>query len=165
MVFKELKNEDGYTVAELLIALTIVSIVLALASSVFIFVNRQMNTWKVNTDFYNNYQLVQNKLYNDILKSESIISSDTSIMVTDISEKNDKYNWRNGIILLNSKELSITKVDSLMVQVNNDPLAPGIYRWSVRQRKEAKIMDQNFILHLRKPVLWEPIRKTNSGGF
>lgn len=165
MVFRELKKEDGFTIAELLIALTIISIVLATVSSVFLFVNRQMNTWKTNMQFYNNYQVVQNKLYNDVLKAESIISSDTSITFTDISERNDRYNWGNGKILLNGKELSISEVDSLMVQVSNEPLTPEIYRWSLRQRKEAKVVDQNFILHLRKPVLWEPIRKNNSGGF
>jgi len=165
MVLRELKKEDGYTVAELLIALTIVSIVLALASSVFIFVSQQMNTWKANMYFYNTYQVAQNKLFNDILSAESMSSTDTSLTITNRLGSTDRYSWGSGQTLLNENKLSISEVDSLILQLNNDPLSPKLYQWSMRQRVGNKVLDQTFVLHLRKPILWEPLQRTNLRGF
>ena len=165
MVFKELKKEDGYTIAELLIALTIISIVLALASSVFVFVSKQMNTWISNMEFYNNYQVVQNKLFNDLLTAESITSSDTSITINGIVDQSNMISWGTEKMYMNGSPLSISEVDSISVQINNDLLEPKMYQWSIKQRTGSKEMEQNFLLHLRKPILWEPISRTRPGGF
>ncbi|MBO6524382.1 MAG: prepilin-type N-terminal cleavage/methylation domain-containing protein [Balneolaceae bacterium] len=163
MVLRELKKEDGFTLAELLMALTIVSIVLAIVSSVFLFVNRQMNAWDSNMSFYNNYEVVQNKMYNDLLAAESIMISDTSLAINDL--KGTKiYSWNGKVIRLNDAELAISEVDSLSLKLNNDPLKQEMYQWSIRQKNATKIFEQDFVLHLRKPILWEPIRSINSGG-
>lgn len=162
MVFRELTKEDGYTIAELLIALAIISIVLGIVSSVFLFVNRQMNTWNSNMEFYNNFEVVQNKMYNDILSAESITSTDTSLSISDL--KSEKlYSWGENVLRYNREKISISEVDSLYFELNNDPLKSELYQWLIRQRADNRLFEQHFIVHLRKPVLWEPLRSINSG--
>lgn len=166
MVFRELiKNEDGYTISELLVALTLVSIVLALASSVFLFVNKQMNAWQTNMAFYTNYHIVQNNVYNEVLNAEYITRTDTSLSVTKVNNEVEFYNWKDGIIQINGANLAISEVDSLIIQEASQVLIPEVYSWSVFQRKEEKTLTQDFVIHLRKPILWEPLSTTNSEVF
>lgn len=163
MVFKEIAKEDGYTIAELLLALTIVSVVLTTVGSVFIFINQQMNTWSSNLSSYNNYQIVQNKLFNDVLRAESITATDTLLALEGV-QKTSTYSWGKGNLRYNSVSLTTSEVDSVLFEISSNPLNPKVYVWALKQKTGTKEMGQDFIIHLRKPVQWEPFVKSRDSN-
>ncbi|MFV1883208.1 MAG: PilW family protein [Balneola sp.] len=162
MVFRELTKEDGYTIVELMIALTIISIVLSTVASVFLFVNRQMNSWSAGVEFYNNYQIVQNKVFNDLIAAENISVSDTALTVV-YSDYSNTYSWLENQLHYNGTRLTASEGDSLMLEVGNNESDVKLFQWSIRQKDDRKNIDQEFLLNLRKPVYWKPMEQANAG--
>ena len=162
MVFREVTKEDGYTIVELMIALTIISIVLSAVASVFLFVNQQMNNWSASLEFYNNYQVVQNKVFNDLIAAENISVSDTALTVVYMDYSN-RYSWLENQLHYNGTRLSMSEEDSLMLEVGNVESDAKLFQWSIRQKAGRKNIDQEFVLNLRKPVYWKPMEQANAG--
>lgn len=165
MVFKELKKEDGYTIVEILIALSIISIVLALVSSVFVFVNQQMIDWKADLDFYNNYHIVQNKVFNDILTTNQIMVNDTSLVLINGTAQEKKYTWSKGTLKYNSNVFLVSDIDSLVLNIEPSEEVKIMERWTLLQKEGGKEFEQDFVLSVRKPQIWTPLRQNAGASF
>lgn len=163
MVQRGLKNEDGYTVVELLVALTIVSIIMGIAGSTFVFISRQMNRWSTNLEFYNNFHVAETKIYNDIIRSESFIQTDSSVTFTKPNKDIVEYQWKEEILTINGNRLSDPSIDTLSFEMTGTLENEQVIEWSLHQKEGDRAMSSGFILHSRKPSLWTPIR-TNKRG-
>lgn len=166
MVQRELTKEDGFTVAELLITLTIVSIVVGITGSVFVFVGGQMGRWRSNTGFYNNYSIVQERVYKDVLRAESFIPTDSSLTIQDSQGGSKVYQWgSSGIMVLNQHtKLTAHEAGSLTLEWNSNIEEPKLAQWSINQQLRTKKFSSDFILAIRKPDQWIPLPRTSSGG-
>ena len=166
MVQRELEKEDGFTVAELLITLTIVSIVVGITGSVFVFIGGQMSRWRSNIGFYNNYSIVQERVYKDVLRADSFNATDTSLVIQNSESESKVYQWgSSGIMVLNQHtELTVHEVDSLILEWKSDIVEPQLARWSIDQQIGTRKFRSDFTLAIRKPVQWNPIPRTSSGG-
>lgn len=166
MVQRELKKEEGFTVAELLVTLTIVSIVVGITGSVFVFVGGQMGRWRSDTGFYNTFSIVQERVYKDVLRAESFSVSDTSLIIQNSENESRMYQWgASGIMFLNQHtKLMVHEVDSLTLEWNSNIEEPKLAQWSINQQLGTKKFSSDFTLAIRKPVQWTPIPRTSSGG-
>ncbi|MEQ9263607.1 MAG: prepilin-type N-terminal cleavage/methylation domain-containing protein [Balneolaceae bacterium] len=163
MVQRGLKNEDGYTVVELLVALTIVSIIMGIAGSTFVFISRQMNRWSTNLEFYNNFHVAETKIYNDMIRSESFIQTDSSVTITKPNKDIIEYRWKDEILTVNGNRLSDPAIDSLTFEMSGTTGQVQVVEWSLHQKEGNRAISSQFVLHSRKPSLWTPMRSNKKG--
>ncbi|OAN61654.1 hypothetical protein A8B79_04300 [Balneola sp. EhC07] len=152
-------KEDGFTVVEVLIALTISTIVLALVSSIFIFVNQQFLRGESNLKFYNSVHIAQTKLYNDLRYGDDVVLTDTSIVIGFRNDEENIYTLTSGKLLLNNSELKSDGVDSLFLQNFTIDELKNIVEWELVQVQDDRKTILRSSLFLRKPNLWN---STNS---
>lgn len=157
MVQRALENEDGYTIVEILVAITIVSIVMGIVGSVFIFVSRQMNRWQGNTRFYNEYEIIQNRVFYDVLSAESVNTSDSTLVLKS-KTKYTEYLISPNQLVRNGEKVSVV-ADTVFLKVADDLSFSFSKAWELEYVAGSKKIHQEFILHSRKPMLWEPLNK------
>ncbi len=155
---QRLKEEDGYTIVEMLIAITIVSIVLGVASTVFVFASSRLNRWSESSEFYSTTQIVQSQIYKDVLKAEVVTVTDsTMILVRDGKEK--VYNWNDGALKKNQTHFVKETTDSLYLIPGHSK--EGIIEWELIHKTEERELMIKQILSARRPIYWKPIRAIN----
>ncbi len=162
MVQKLIKEEDGYTLVEVLVAITIISIVLGIASTVFVFANQQLSRWSSDVAYYNNLHIAQSQIYKDVMKADEVVFMDSS-MVVQIGEREKHYNWVDGRLHLNGKDLSDSEneVDSMYIRPHNvDRQVESLPRkksWKVVQVSSRRKIEISQIVQARNPVYWKPV--------
>lgn len=163
MVQRVKDNEDGFTAVEILIALTISAIVLALISSIFIFVNQQFLKGESNLKFYNSVHIAQTKLYNDLRYGDEIVLTDTSIVIGfRIDEEENVYTLTSGKLLLNKSELKPDGIDSLFLQNFTIDEVKNIVEWELVQIQDDRKTILRSSMFLRKPNLWNSTNSISS---
>lgn len=165
MVQRIIKEEDGYTLIEILIAITIVSIVLGTASTVFVFASSQLTKWSENTEFYNNAQIVHSQLYRDVINAPEFVFTDSSLVIQRDQHNQRVYNWRNGSMVLNEKDLSRAFMDSLFIKTSENMITSDgekkLISWSVIQKSKSTRFKVKQVVSVRNPIYWTPLRENN----
>ena len=159
MVLRDLKNEGGYTIVEVLVSITIVSIVLGIAGSVFFFINQQMIQWRSNTEFYSNYAAIEQRVFEDMLSAINVDVQDTAVVLNGGLQSQKTYSIRSSPLLVNGLNTEIYPMDSLVVSF--EPLnafTNQVLVWRFDQVKDRRKLSQQYMLSSRKPVLWNPIK-------
>lgn len=162
MVQRLIKEEDGYTLVEVLVAITIISIVLGIASTGFVFANGQLSRWSSDVAYYNNLHIAQSQIYKDVMRAEEVVFSDSSLVVQ-IGSRQRHYNWVDGILSLNGEDLSDNEneIDSMYIQPDNvghQVESPSRkMNWKVVQVSSRRKIEISQIVQTRNPVYWEPV--------
>ncbi|XWN37320.1 MAG: prepilin-type N-terminal cleavage/methylation domain-containing protein [Balneola sp.] len=162
MVQRLIKEEDGYTLVEVLVAITIISIVLGIASTVFVFANRQLSQWSSDVAYYNNLHIAQSQIYKDIMRANETVFTDSSLIVQ-VGERERRYNWVDGILSLNGEDLSDNEneIDSMYIQPDNVgqqvESSSRKMNWKVVQVSSRRKIEISQIVQARNPVYWEPV--------
>src|SRR5690554_3251520 len=102
MVRRLIHKEEGYTLVEILMTLAILSVVLSLVSISFIFVSGRMAAWDNQISFYNNFHIVNDQLYNDLLRAEAMAHTDTTLSIELSDDRNRTYSWTKGTLKINA---------------------------------------------------------------
>ncbi|RNC79885.1 MAG: type II secretion system protein [Balneola sp.] len=159
MVLKHLKKEDGFTIVEILVSITIVSIVLGIAGSVFFFINKQMIGWRANTEFYSSYSAIENRVFEDVLSATNVEVQDTLIVLNTGLETQRTYHNRRSPLLMNGANVEIYPMDTLFVNFQPSViLSEQLISWQLVQSKDRRSLTQDYMLSSRKPVLWKPLK-------
>lgn len=162
MVQRVIKEEDGYTLVEVLVAITIISIVLGIASTVFVFANRQLTQWSSDVAYYNNLHIAQSQIYKDVLRADEVVFTGSSLVVQ-MDERERRYNWVDGRLHLNGKDLSDSEneIDSMYIlQSNGNQQVESTSRkisWKVVQVSRKRKIEISQIVQPRNPVYWKPM--------
>lgn len=160
MVQRIIKNERGYTIVEALIAVTVVSVILGIAFSIFVFANNQLNRWSSNLEFYNTLHLAQNQVYNDLLRAKEFAFSDTTLVILGNSSSSKIYSWKEGTLTRNKIPVNPSLIDSTLIG-QNEPLNSEyqFVQWQLFQKSEKNEITLNQIMYVRRPVLWTSMRE------
>ena len=152
-------NEEGYTLVEILVALAIMSVVLSLVSVTLIFVSGRMVAWDNQISFYNNFHIVNDQLYNDLFRAESMTHTDTTLSIELSNNKIRNYAWMKGTLKVNSKPF-LADQDSVWISISeNETLKKGTktITYHLLLKNEGRSMKDSTVIQLRKPLNWEPI--------
>ena len=160
MVQRGLIEEDGYTVVEILVALTIVSIILGIVGTVFIFVSVQIHKWDKSVEFYNEFHVIQQQLTHDFIKAEEVIVTDSLLIITHESDKIVTYTLNDA--KLKRKGKFISNSDTLLLLMNTNVDREHVWTWRLLQASDRKREVSDFILSSRKPVMWKPLKDNDS---
>lgn len=159
MVREIAHNENGYTLVEVLVALAILSVVLSLVSAAFLFAGGRMSAWSDQISFYNNVQIVNDRLYNDLFSAASITYTDTTLTVTFEHSKQREYGWKGGTLTIN-KEPFLSPQDSVWIYLE-EKVEGGqhIIEYVLLVQNETRAMRDSALIYVRKPTLWEPVNR------
>ncbi len=155
-----MKTEHGYTIIEILVALTLVSIILGLASSAFIFSSRQLVRWSDGVRFNNEAHISGTVLYQDLLGAEEIVLSDSLLVLKKDLATEIQYD-RSGVVLSRNDSPLSEEADNLTIKyISIDPETRLLsLTLKIETGRNKLVIDQLF--HLRKPEKWKPIRELN----
>ncbi len=144
---------------EILVSITIVSIVLGVAGSVFFFINQQMIQWRTNTEFYSNYSAIEHRVFEDVLSATNVQVQDTTVVLNGGLETHKTYWIGSSPLLLNGSKPEIYPMDSLTLHIEPPNLLQSqVLVWRLDQVKGRRSLSQEYMLSSRKPVLWNPIK-------
>ncbi len=158
-----INKEEGFTLVEILVAITITTIVLGLVSSIFIFVNQQYLKGDSNLKFYNNMHIVHTKLFNDLRYADDISVTDTTIVLRHKTKVN-VYTISEKRLMLNSAELKSEKIDSLYIRSFKLDEEKNLAEWELLQKQGAKELSIKSAMFLRKPNLWNTTNPLSSSS-
>lgn len=109
------KNEKGITLIELLVALSLVSMVILLASSVQLFGQKQVNNQTNEIQNQSNVRLALNIITKEIRKASNVSVTNNVLTINN----SDIYKLENNILKKNSQPL-ITNIQSFTITKTDD---------------------------------------------
>ncbi|WP_099362073.1 prepilin-type N-terminal cleavage/methylation domain-containing protein [Fredinandcohnia onubensis] len=114
-----IKSERGVTLVELLAAISLLSIVLLLASSVHLFGQKQMNSQSDEVQKQSQERLAANLITKEIRKAKTVeVKNPNQLTVNDA----DTYKLEGTTILKNNEEF-MTKINGFSVSKNGNQVS------------------------------------------
>lgn len=156
MVQQIIDNEDGYTVVEILVALTLLTIISAIVGSVFIFTARQMNNWRESVNSINEVHIVTERLYRDALRSNQIQANDTNLVFNHPGNRSIQYSNLNHNLIRNRVQLS-DQGDSLYFKEIN--ISEEMSRFGFQHVIDDASNTHSVVVANRQPKLWEAVSR------
>src|SRR5690554_6418479 len=162
MVQRIIKEEDGYTLIEILIAILVVSIILSVASTVFVFANQQLKRWSDNMEFYTSLHSAKTQFYRDMMRGERITFTDSTVVIQREQNRTRTYSWKDGKMTLNGNQLANKNIDSLYIipSMHNGSSQDSmqIISWQMIQKAGKNTWSHSQQMTVRKPIYWESLR-------
>ena len=155
MVQRKINSEEGYTVVEVLVAVTIVSILMAIVGTVFIFAYAQVNRWHTNLSLNSEKELIIQRLYQDIQDAQSIANTDSGFVITDYTNSEFVYHTRDEVLTRNTIPL-VTAYDS--VYIERMVLSDTLNVIDIRFYHDEEEWRTQIFQSTRKPKNWEPLK-------
>jgi prepilin-type N-terminal cleavage/methylation domain-containing protein len=155
MVRQIINDESGYTVVEVLIALTITSIVLGIVGTVFVFISGQMNRWQDSTGWNNEVHLITQRIHDDFYNSEYIMQTDTSVVILRDDGQSISYSGFDYQLQRNGTSMS-NQLDSMYVKEWG--ISDSLVTMNLRFVSSQKSFESTIQFATRKPSYWEPMR-------
>lgn len=156
MVQQIIDNEDGYTVIEILVALTLLTIISTIVGSVFIFTARQINNWRESVNTINESQITTERLYRDALLSNYISNADSNLAFKFSDGRTTQYSNLNHALTRNGISIS-DHWDSLYIK--NWGVEEKMSRFELKYIKGDKSNIQTILIADRQPKLWEAVQR------
>ncbi|WP_421774276.1 PulJ/GspJ family protein [Gracilimonas sp.] len=161
MVRHVVQSEDGYTLVEILVALAIFSVVMSLVSVTFIFVSGRMAAWNEQISFYNDVQMFNDQLYNDVFRADAISYTDSTLLVEFEEKQNKIYSWKDGLLRINKESLFLPQ-DSVYVNIfEMIEDEQNVVRYILFFKREYRSLTDSATIKVRKPLLWERSNSTD----
>lgn len=158
MVYKKLKEQDGYTLVEVLIALVILSVITSLVLMSFVFVNNRMADWKDQISFYNQFMISNNQIYNDLINTDYVSHSDTTLSLI-LAQRQRNYSWSNGKLKLNHNFLGdATDSTWITVQETKTDTRHVISYW-ITYRRGGRVISDSAMIQIREAIEWMPAKE------
>lgn len=160
MVRELTHSEDGYTLIEILVALAIFSVVMGLVSVTFVFVSGRMTDWNEQISFYNDFEILNDQLYNDLFRAKAISYTDSTVFVEFEEKQNRNSSWTNGILRID-KEVLFLPQDSVYVKISEMiEDEQNVAKYVLFFRRDSRSITDSATIKVRKPVLWERLNIT-----
>lgn len=159
MVYRGLKEQDGYTIVEILISLAIVTVIISLVSVSFIFISKRMIEWRNQISFYNQFMISNNQIYNDLINADYVSYSDSTLSLL-LGQKQREYSWTNGKLKLNNDFLGeVADSTWLTVQEIKTDAIHTLNYW-ITYKRNGRVISDSAIIQVREPIEWSPVNDT-----
>jgi type II secretory pathway component PulJ len=143
-------------VVEILVALTLLTIISTIVGSVFIFTARQMNNWRESVNTINESQITTERLYRDALLSNYISKADSNLVFKFSDGRTTQYSNLNHALTRNGIPIS-DHGDSLYIK--RWRLEEKMSRFELKYIKGDKSNIQTILIADRQPKLWEAVQR------
>jgi type II secretory pathway pseudopilin PulG len=149
-------NEEGYTVVEVLVALTLITIISTVVGSVLLFTSGQMSKWRISVNSTNDIHIATERVYQDFLQSKEFNVSDSSLMLNHPSRGLLIYSEISDQVMRNEIQLSDYSDSLLITDINITESSSRLNLTFVfgDQTETIPVITAN-----RQPTLWEEIQR------
>ncbi len=156
MVQRLIHNEEGYTVAEVLVALTLLSILTTVVGSVFVFTSGQMSKWRTSVNATNDIHIATERVFQDFLQTDEIIVTDSTLTLNHSTRGQLFYSGLSDQLMRNEIQLS-DQYGSLFIEDIN--IQESLNRLNLSFVLDDQTETIPVIIAKRQPMLWEEIQK------
>lgn len=113
-----LKNDHGLTLAELLVAMGVSSIVLVMVVTGAVFVEKYVSRWRQRSQLATEASFVRSTLEQAIQQGFQVVQAGDSLLIRHRNRQRDLFSWAGGQLKLNGRQLVRhgVVVDSLAVR-------------------------------------------------
>ncbi len=117
-MLKRLKNEEGFTIQELVVVLVVGSLLFIFSNITFTFIQKTYNTWTGRIQQHDDFLRTSAQIIRDIHSSEEVYTQDdsTTVLVT-TNEDTVHYHMQNNSLFRN--EMMMFKSDSLRLNIQS----------------------------------------------
>ena len=116
--FTIIKQEDGFTIQEILVVLIVGSILIGLSLSLFLFTDRLFLTWSITNDLKSETNRILYQLAIDIQQSRGIVEhTDTSFVLSRSVGRVIRYSYNGKTMLRNNVDMTPRKAATLKMKV------------------------------------------------
>jgi len=116
--FNVIKQEDGFTIQEVLVVLIVGSILIGLSLSLFLFTNKLFLTWSGTSDLKSETNRILFQMAFDIQQSREIIEhTDTSFVLSKSVGRIVRYSYNGKTIMRNDVDMTPRKAGTLKMKV------------------------------------------------
>ena len=116
--FTIIKQEDGFTIQEILVVLIVGSILIGLSLSLFLFTDKLFITWSGTSDLKSETNRILYQIAFDIQQSREIIEhTDTSFVLSRNVGRVIRYSYNGKTMLRNNVDMTPRKAATLKMKV------------------------------------------------
>jgi len=156
LVQRLIHNEEGYTVVEVLVALTLLAIISTVVGSVFVFTSGQMSKWRTSVNATNDIHITTERVFQDFLQSKEFTITDSSLTLKHPTRGLLIYSDLSDQLMRNKFQLSDFSDSLFFTDIH-------IIESSSRLNLSFILGDQTevtpIIIANRQPVLWQEIQR------
>lgn len=134
----EFLNNNGFSLAELLIVLALIGVMGVYVSSVYLFSEQSVNQWRNSLSLQNEYQALMNGIIEDIYKAEALVGIDNHALKLELPGGVIRtYEKENGNLVRNDKPLN-----------KQDVHVSGLaFKWKYRPGSPDKSIGKNDLVY------------------
>ena len=125
--FNIIKQEDGFTIQEVLVVLIVGSILIGLSLSLFLFTNKLFLTWSGTSDLKSETNRILYQIAFDIQQSREIVEhTDTSLVLSRSVGRVIRYSYNGKTVLRNDVEMTPRKAATVRIKIGEEHTLGGI---------------------------------------
>ena len=174
---KHIAQRDGFTIVELLAAMVISSLVVALVYSMYVFAARLMSGWERRSDLNSIVEECSHTIESDILNSSRVVEcNDFSLVLESDQIDTISYTFRKGSVSRNgipfeaagqvSQGANPVKLEASVLASVDTSTAPGwpVRLWSISIFGRNGEMRDSSVICLSTPLSSQEILQADSAG-
>lgn len=117
-----------------------------------------MAAWSDQISFYNDFQMVNDQLYNDLMRTESTVYTDTTLTVYLERGVSRHYAWKERKLTINGSTL-LAPQDSVGIFISErQDGESNVIAYHFFLKKGAREMQDSAFIYVRKPTLWKSMK-------
>lgn len=151
------KGEEGFTLIEILVALSIFTTVLSFVGLTFVFVSGQASRWRQKTERTNQIHLTNEWLYRKVKESNSVLISDTTYTFLSHTDTLATLNVAEGSLFLNGSIPLAPALDSVFVTPCEPDTDIRAVCLIVTYNEQDRHWKYRIMSAKRKPEYWSPL--------
>jgi competence protein ComGC len=121
-IIDQLRNEDGFTIQEILVVLIVGSILVSLSLSLFQFTNELFQTWYGTNELKSDMNRILNTMALDIQRASGVVERTNSTLILSRGVgRTVKYSFDDHSLRRNNVDLTPQKIKSFLVNLEDVP--------------------------------------------
>lgn len=165
MVRRRIDNpEEGYTLIEIIIAVMLMSLVVAIGSVIYLFAQKHVVDWRRNINAQNQIHLVNERLAQDMYGMGLLEVIGDSTFTFQKNRKTSSFFMFENVAYKDSIPILSNQADSLLFlfqqqETDNKEKVMIEYRTSIKSGRRT--IETRNIIGLRRPALWKPLNQSS----
>lgn len=116
-----IKNEDGFTIQEILVVIIVGSILIGLSLSLLLFTNKLFRTWSGTSELKSGANRILHQIAIDVQQSREVLEhTDTSLVISKGVGRVVRYSYNGHILSRNEVDLTLPKTIAVKIKVEEN---------------------------------------------
>lgn len=153
-----MKDDAGFTLVELLVAMALTLLAVTLAGSAYLFLSRAVNGWQEEVRLANAFHTTLTRLSDDLYNAVAVLQGpDSTLVITVVDGGVIAYAWRDGVLRRQGRPMHDTTVHVAAFGIAFDS-SSGVAGFEVHLALAGRrrALDATTRVNRRHPPPWPP---------